>query len=122
MQSVILEFTEKKDQLILTDAHLYLLFGSEHNERYLVDLMDGQHQFFVRYLDANTPLIAAYIPNGNKENTIEVDTLVIDKLQSQEFIWKTEIYDDKEESTRPRNHPQDCLVTIDMSKTISAME
>ncbi|MGF1758942.1 hypothetical protein L4D76_13585 [Photobacterium sagamiensis] len=122
MQSVITEFTGKTYQLILTNEHLHLLFGSDPNDRYLVDLMDGKHQFFVRYLDVNTPLVAAYLPNGDKEAAIEIETSVIDQLESLDFIWNTKIFDEEAESTRSRNHPQDCLVTIDMSKTIAVTE
>ena len=51
----------------------------------LFDLMDHEHKFFVRYLDANNPLVAAYLPNGDKEQAIEVETFVIDQLQSPRF-------------------------------------
>ncbi len=122
MQSVIKEFKGMTDQLVFTNDHLFLAFGRDPSARYIVDLMVHEHQFFVRYLDADNPLLAAYLPNGDKEGAIEVETFVIDQLQSLGFIWKTEIFDDEVESTRAINHPQDCLIIIDMSKTMSGVE
>ncbi len=122
MQSVITEFKGTTDQLILTDDHLYLFFGKDPDERYLIDLSSGKHEFFVRYLEADCPLLAAYLPDGNKEAAIEIETSVINELQSQNFISKIEIYDEEVESTRPRNNPQDCLITIDMSEAFSSIE
>ncbi|MEZ8985710.1 hypothetical protein OAI_21600 [Vibrio cyclitrophicus FF160] len=122
MQSIIKEFKGMTDQLVFTNDHLFLTFGRDPSARYIVDLMVYEHNFFVRYLDVNTPIFAAYLPNGDKEGAIEVETFVIDQLQSLDFIWKTEIFDMGVESTRPINHPQDCLVRIDMRKTISVME
>lgn len=122
MQLVVTEFKGTTDQLILTDDHLYLFFGKDPDERYLIDLLSGKHEFFVRYLEADCPLLAAYLPDGNREAAIEIETSVINELQNQNFISKIEIYDEEVESTRPRNHPQDYLITIDMSETCSAIE
>ncbi len=122
MQSIVTEFKGTTDQLIFTDDHLYLVFGKNPGERYLIDLFSGKHEFFVRYFEADFPLLAAYIPDGNREAAIEVETFVIDELQSLNFISKIEIYDEEVELTRPRNHPQDCLITIDMNEAFSAIE
>ncbi|WP_254869213.1 hypothetical protein [Vibrio diazotrophicus] len=67
-------------------------------------------------------MLAAHLPNGNGEAAIEIETSVIDELQRQNFISKIEIYDEEVELARPRNHPQDCLITIDMSEAFSAVE
>ncbi|SHO58743.1 hypothetical protein [Vibrio quintilis] len=122
MQSIVTEIKGTTDQLILTDDHLYLFFGKDPSERYLIDLFSGKHEFFVKYFDAECPLIAAYLPEGNREAAIEIETSVIDELHRQNFISKIEIYDENVELARPRNHPQDCLITIDMSETISSIE
>ncbi|MCE0494659.1 hypothetical protein [Vibrio salinus] len=90
-------------------------------DKYFVDLTVNQHKFFVRYLDADTPLIASYLPNGRIEDAIEIETCVIDELQRLNFIRKVEIYDEEAESSRPHNHPQDCLVTIDISTKGTAL-
>ncbi|UPR17157.1 hypothetical protein H9J99_05885 [Vibrio parahaemolyticus] len=122
MQLVVTEFKGTTDQLILTDDHLFFFFCKDPDKRYLIDLFSGKHEFFVRYLEADCPLLAAYLPDGNREAAIDIETSVIDELQRQNFISKIEIYDEEVELARPRNHPQDCLITIDMSEAFSAVE
>lgn len=112
-QSVLSEFKGASDSLVFTNDHINLTFGDEQN-RFAVDLMEGEHKFFVRYHDADTPLIAAYLLDN--EAQIEVETGVIEWLEINGFVYKIEELTDNGEQSPLM--PFDCCLTVNMKKTV----
>lgn len=69
--------------IYLTNSHLHLFI----NDKYYVDLMQGEHQFLICNFDG-APVAAWYCA----ENNVAVDLEVINFLVSSDFIWsKTEL-------------------------------
>ncbi|WP_234909837.1 hypothetical protein [Vibrio anguillarum] len=112
-QSVLSEFKGASDSLVFTNDHINLTFGGKQN-RFTVNLMEGEHQFFVRYHDADTPLIAAYLLDN--ETQVAVETGVIEWLEYNNFVYKIEaLTEDAEHSPLMQ---LDCCLTVNMDKTI----
>lgn len=84
-QSVLSEFKGTSDSLFFTNDSINLIFGGEQN-RFVVNLMENEHRFFVRYHDTDTPLVAAYLLDN--ETQVEVDTGVIEWLEKNDFVYK----------------------------------
>ncbi len=112
-QSVLSEFKGTSDSLFFTNDSILLIFGGEPN-RFVVNLMEDEHQFFVRYHDADTPLVAAYLLDN--EAPIEIETGVIEWLEKNDFVYNIEALTENAEQS-PRM-PLDCCLTVNMDKTI----
>ncbi|EJI1392913.1 hypothetical protein NDL37_002584 [Vibrio parahaemolyticus] len=115
-QPVLSEFKGTSDTLVFTNDNINLTFGGEQN-RFAVNLMEGEHQFFVRYHDADTPLIAAYLLDN--EVQVEVETGVIEWLKKNDFIYKIEVVTENAEQSPLL--PLDCCLTVNMGKTIKRL-
>ncbi|WP_372379652.1 hypothetical protein ACBZ91_18660 [Vibrio natriegens] len=115
IDSIVAEYQGKSDSIVLTYDHLYLTFGYYPN-RYVVDLIEGEHKFFVRYFSADIPLLASYLFEDGRNMELEVG--VIDFLEGQEFIHSFEIFN-KELQQRP-TRSQDLLLIINMDKPTNA--
>ncbi len=112
-QSVLSEFKGISDSLALTNDSINMIFGDEQN-RFVVNLMEDEHQFFVRYHDAGTPLIAAYLLDN--ETQVEVETGVIEWLEQNDFVYKVEALTENAEQSPLM--PLDCCLTVNIRKTI----
>ncbi|EGQ8007513.1 hypothetical protein QX216_09360 [Vibrio parahaemolyticus] len=115
-QPVLSEFKGTSDTLVFTNDNINLTFGGEQN-RFAVNLMEGEHQFFVRYHDADTPLIAAYLLDN--EVQVEVETGVIEWLKKNDFVYKIEVITENAEQSPLM--PLDCCLTVNMGKTIKRL-
>ncbi|EKA7371675.1 TPA: hypothetical protein ACPVZ6_001622 [Vibrio parahaemolyticus] len=115
-QPVLSEFKGTSDTLVFTNDNINLTFGGEQN-RFAVNLMEGEHQFFVRYHDADTPLIAAYLLDN--EVQVEVETGVIEWLKKNDFVYKIEVVTENAEQSPLL--PLDCCLTVNMGKTIKRL-
>lgn len=111
IDSIIAEYQGTSDSIVLTNDHLYLTCGYNQN-RYMIDLIEDEHKFFVRYLNADIPLIASYLfADGSN---VELDVGVIEFLEGQELIHSAEIFN-KDIEQHP-GRPQDLLLTMKIER------
>ena len=115
-QNVIGEYKGVSDSIVLTNEDIRLTFGG-NGDRFIVDLMEGEHQFVVRYHDASIPLTSAYLMESDFE--VEVETGVIEWLEANKFVYEKRVCSDSKEQTG--RLPLGFLITVNMAETIKSL-